>query len=135
MRVAHVRHNFFNVAIALGFQLHQDVAVVGLGHGGKSQLQARAPRCAFHFRSFAQHLFQMTDDAVGFRERTACGHEVVEDESPFVHLRQKIRIRIVEANERNCDQGRAENHQHQRTFQRAAQPALMEVDYPQEESA
>ena len=37
-----------------------------------------------------QNALDMFEDAVGLVERTAGGHDVVENESAFIHLRQQV---------------------------------------------
>ena len=88
----------------LAFSLTRMSPVVGFGYGRQTELQAGAARSAFHFGNLAQHLLDVADHAVGFRQRTARGHEVVEDESAFVHFRQQVGTGKVVANIGNDDQ-------------------------------
>ena len=84
---AHFGHDFVDAAVALGLELDQYVAAVGFCHRCEPELQTSAPRSALYFRHFAQHLFNVGDDPVGFRQRAAGGHDVVDSESTFIHLR------------------------------------------------
>ena len=92
---AHVGDHFFAAALAVALQLDGDVAGVGFGHRRQAQLQAGAARGAFHFRRRAQDLLHVGDHAVGFFERGAGRHDVVEDEAAFVHGGQQVASRVL----------------------------------------
>ena len=77
----------------------------------------------------------MADHAIRFRQRTACWHEVVENEPAFVHLGQKIGTRKVVAKIGNDDQRSAEDYQQPGTLECAPQPAFVKVHHAQEKSA
>ena len=71
--------------------------------------------------------FHMTDHAIGFCQRTARRHDVVEDKSAFVHLGQQVGPENVVTQIRSNDQHSAEDDQQSRTFQSATQPAFVKV--------
>ena len=104
---AHVGHDVVDCAAALGLELYGEVAGVGLSDGGKAHLQAGAARGAFDFGLIAKDALDMVENAVGLSERTAGGHDVVEDESAFVHLRQQIGAQRLVANVRGDNQQQA----------------------------
>ena len=87
---ADVGDDFVDGAAALGFELDGEVAGVGFGDGGEAHLQAGAAGGAFDFGRSAQDPFDVLEDAVGLGERAAGGHDVVEDEAAFVHLREQV---------------------------------------------
>ncbi len=76
--------------LRLGLELHGEVAGVGFRDRGKAHLQAGAAGGAFDLGLFAQDVLDVVEDAVGLGERTARGHDVVEDKAAFVHLRQQV---------------------------------------------
>ena len=49
-----------------------------------------APRRAFHFRRRLQNLLDAQQHVVGIGQRRSRGHQVIENESAFVHRRQQI---------------------------------------------
>ena len=67
-----------------------NVAGIGLGHCGEAHLQSGAARCAFDFGSVVQNPLDVLKYTIGFCQRAARGHDVVEHETAFVHLRQQI---------------------------------------------
>ena len=73
-------------------------------------------------------LLDVGDHPVGFLERTAGRHHVVEDEAAFVHGRKQVAAQMVVAHVGNDDQNRAEARQPDGMLQRAAQPALVEFE-------
>ncbi len=79
-----------DTTITLALQLDGDVACVGLRHGGEAHLQASTSRCAFDFRHVVKDAVYMLEYAVRLGERATSGHDVVEDEAAFVHLRQQV---------------------------------------------
>ena len=91
---------------------------------------AASPSCNPVRREVFSHLgeclddvLDMRDDAIGFLQRTARGHDVIKNETAFVHSRKQVASQCVEADIRNCDQDHAEATEPDRMFQRAAQPA------------
>ena len=56
----------------------------------RPELQPGAARRAFNFGRAAQNLLDAGQHPIGFGERRACRHDVVEDEPALVHLRQQI---------------------------------------------
>src|ERR1039457_6726940 len=101
---ADIVNDFVDGPAAFGFQLDSEIASVGFGHGGKAHLQAGAARGALHFRSCVKDALYMLKDAIGFGERTACGHDVVEDETALVHLRKQVRAECLITKPRGNDQ-------------------------------
>ena len=121
-------NDLFDIAIALVFQFHQDVAGISFCHRGQPKLQSRSPRSAFHLRNLAQHRFDVTDDAIGLCQGTAGRHDVVEDESAFVHFRQQVWIREGETEKRNYDQPDAEGFEQDGALQSAPQPSFVKIN-------
>ena len=101
----------------------------------QSQLQAGAPRCAFDLRHLSQHLLDMTYHTVGFLQRTARRHDVVENESALVHFRKQIGARKAVANVGGNDQNSAEQDEQPGAFECTPQPAFVEVHNAQEKAA
>ena len=87
---AHVGNDFVDVALAIVLQLHGEVAAIGFGDGGQSQLQSGAPRSVFDFRHGAQNLLDVQQDAIGFGERASRRSEVVQNEAAFIHFREQV---------------------------------------------
>src|SRR6185312_3131797 len=77
---AGVGDDVVNAARAVLLEQHRNIAGVGLGHGGQTQLHAGAARGALHFRDATQDALDALQHAVGFGERAAGRHDVVEDE-------------------------------------------------------
>ena len=132
---AHVGDDVFNSPLALRFQLHQDVAGIGFRDRSQTELQTGAPRRALHFRNFAKHLFDVADHAVGFCQRAARGHDVVEDESALVHLGQQVGTGKAVAKIGSDDQPGAEDEEKPRPLESAPQPAFVEVHDTKEKAA
>ena len=130
-----VRHDFFDIAVTICLQLYQNVTGIRLCYRSEPELQSCAARSALHLRHFVQHLFHVSDHAVGFCKRTAGGHDVVDCETAFVHLGQQVGIAEFEGDKRNQDESDAENDQLHRAFERPPQPASVKIDHLQEETA
>ena len=64
---------------------HRDVTRIRFGDSGQSELQARASRGALHVGFRTDDLLYVADHAVGFSQRAARRHDVVDDEATFVH--------------------------------------------------
>ena len=76
--------------LRLAFSFTVKSPVLASVHGGQAHLQAGAARGAFHFGRGAQNALDVLQNAIGLAERTAGGHDVVEDEAALVHLRQQV---------------------------------------------
>ena len=87
---ANLADDVVDAAAALVLQLDRNVARVRLGHGGQSQLQAGAPRRALHFGTAANDLLDMGDHSIGFLQRTARRHHVIENEAALIHRRKQV---------------------------------------------
>ena len=124
---AHVFHHFVDAAAALGLELHGEVAGVGFGHGGQAHLQAGAARGAFDFRHRVQDALDVLQHAVGLGQRAAGGHDVVEDEAAFVHLRQQVGAERLVADPGADDQQQAGAAEPQRLGQRPVEHAAMDA--------
>ena len=124
---AHGGDDFLAAAFAVALQFDGDIAGVGFGHLGESQLQAGAARGALHFGRLAQNLFHVGDHAIGLFERRAGGHDVVDDEAAFVHRGQQIAAGVGIAEVAAADQGEGEDGQNQRVLQGGAQGALVDA--------
>ena len=115
--------------LRLAFSFTRMSPRIGFGDGGQTQLQAGAPRCALHFRNFAQHLLHVADHAIGFCQRTASRHDVVDDESALVHLRQQVRSRKTCSKHTRATISTAlKITSKPGPLERATQPALVKVD-------
>ena len=120
-----IGYHLIDIAVALGLQLHRDVARVRFGDRCQSHLQAGAPGGAFHLRHVVQNSFHVLEHAIRLRERTACGHDVVEDESSFVHFGQKIGAEASIAQVTGYCENPADTKQHEWAAERPFQAALV----------
>ena len=122
---AHIGNDLVDAAVAVALQPHGEVAVIGLGHGGETQLDSGAPRSALHFRRRRENLFDAQQHLVGVRQSRSGRHDVVENESAFIHCRQQVAAERPIAEVGADDQRDAGDSKHQRISQHEAQRALI----------
>ena len=115
---------------AMGFSLTLMSPCVGFRDGGQAELQTRPARRASDFRRLAQNFLHVTDHAIRIPERCAGRHDVIDDESAFVHGGQQIRSGVRVAEVRSGDQEDGEERQNERMFQRKAQRAFVGIHEP-----
>ena len=83
----------------------------------------------------AEDALDMLENAVGLGERTAGGHDVVEDESALVHLRQQIGAERPVAEVGADHEQQAGDAEPQRLGQRPVEHAAMEFENAAEKAA
>ena len=103
--------------LRLAFSLTVKSPRVGFGHSRVAELQAGAARRAFDLGHGVQNALHVLEHAVGLCQRTARGHEVVEDKAAFVHLREQIGTQRLVAETRAHDQQQADAAHPQRLGQ------------------
>ena len=87
---AHFGNDLVDAAVAIALQPHGEVAGVRFGDGREAELQSGAARSALHFRRRCQNLLDAQQHLVGVGQRRSGGHQVIENESAFVHLRKQV---------------------------------------------
>ena len=124
---AHGGDHFLAAAFAVALEFDGNIAGIGFGHLGETQLEAGAAGGALHFGRLAQNFFHVGDDAIGLVERGAGGHDVVDDEAAFVHGGQEIAAGVGIAEVAAADQGEREDGQNQRVFESSAQGTFVDA--------
>src|SRR5208337_335407 len=56
-----LRNDFVAAAVTLALQLYGNIAAIGFSHGGQTQFQSGATRCALDLRSVPQYLLDVAD--------------------------------------------------------------------------
>ena len=100
--LAGVLHDVVDAAAAVVGEQDGEVAGVGFCNGGESHLQAGAAGGGGDFGELVEDAVDVEEDAVGFLQRGAGGHDVVEDEGAFVHLGEQVGAEGSISNE-HCD--------------------------------
>ena len=98
---SYVGHHLVDAALAIFLEDHGDVAIVGLGHGGEAHLQAGAAAGVIDLRGLHEDLVNAREHLVGGGDGASGGHDVVEDEAAFVHLREQVGTERVVAEVRS----------------------------------
>src|ERR1019366_4246029 len=129
---ARIFNDIVDGAAALGFESYGEVTCVGLGNGCKAHLQAGTPRCALHFRHLVQDAFNVIEYTIGLGERTTRRHDVVENESAFVHLREQVRAERPIAEVGRDHQHQANHAKPQRPGQRPIEHTMMSLEHAAE---
>ncbi len=92
-------------------RLNGEVSAIRFGDRDEAQLQAGAARGIFDFWNRMQDFFDVLQDFVGFRERTARRRVVIQNESALIHFRQQVGSEKVVANQaQNDNNQRAGGH-------------------------
>ncbi len=113
----HVRNHFLDASVPLRFQFHRYVARIRFRYRRQPKLQTCAARCTFHFRDRVKDVFDRNQYAIRVCERRARRHQVIEDETTFIHGGKQVAAERAIAEERAHDQCQAQHHQDQRTGQ------------------
>src|ERR1700674_2981299 len=132
---ANLFNHFVDTPAAIILQLHRYVSGIRLRYRGQAELHSGAPGGTLDFRNFAQYCFDMSNDTIRLRERTAGRHDVVHDKTALIHFGEQVRAQEVVTDVRDRDQCEAQHGQPFRMLQRAAQPLLMEVHDLEKEAA
>ena len=74
----------------VAFEFHRDVAGIGFGYCRQTQLQSGATGGSLHLGNFADHLLEVTNDAIRFLERCARWSQIIQDESALVDFRHQV---------------------------------------------
>ena len=90
-----IAHHLFDASppLPLGFELHQDVALVLLRRE-ESQLRPGAPRERRLFRLLVDFRLHLPNECVGFAQRSSRRGQVIDHEAALIHLRQKSGAQI-----------------------------------------
>src|SRR6516164_9502462 len=87
---ANVGNDFFDVALAIRFELHGEIAAIGFGDGSQAELQAGAARSVFHLRPRANDFLDVLKNAIGLREGTSRRGVIVQNEASFIHRGEEV---------------------------------------------
>ena len=104
----------------VAFEFHGDVAGIGFGHCRQTQLQSGTTGSALHLGDFADHLLEVTNDAIRFLQRCARWSQIVEDESALVNFRHQVGSERLVTEERAGDENAAKERDPLRAFERKA---------------
>src|SRR6185437_12596404 len=91
-------------------------------------------RGALDFGHGAQDALDAFEHGIGFGERAAGRHDVVEDEAALVHFRQQVGAEGLVAEVRSRHQRQAHQDEPEGSGEGAAEPALVEADHAAEEA-
>ena len=126
--------DLFNVPFAVVLELDGKIARVRFGHRKDAELQSGAPRGAFDLGHGVNELLDVVENMIGFLQRAAGRHHIVENESTFVERRKQAAAELSVAQIRSNNQRHAQHADHRRMAQTATHPALVEPDNAAEES-